>query len=352
MNIPVQKLQKKLLGWFKANKRELPWRKRPAGWYEIFLSEIILQQTQVVQGLPYYQKFIDRFPNIENLARATEDEVLQLWAGLGYYSRARNLLKAAKQICIEFNGRFPQTMKQALSLPGVGPYSAAAVLSIAFNQPFAVVDGNVIRVLTRLRLIEKDVRLTGTRKEIQNLADIFLDPAQPGDFNEALMELGATVCLPQNPLCSQCPLSVFCEAFKSNKQNTLPYKSPSSAKRQVKEYVCIIRRNDHYLLRQRPHKGLLARMWEFPTIPASELNLNEEEVRQKAEELCGLLLKTERFDARQTHVYSHIRLEYMAIHFVALPNKESIPVQGQWIERKAMETLAIHGAHRKILLNN
>ncbi len=352
MNLPVRNIQKNLLGWFNVNKRNLPWRKQSAGWYEIFLSEIILQQTQVAQGLPYYQKFIERFPDIGSLARATEDEVLQLWAGLGYYSRARNLLKAARVITEQFNGRFPQTMNKALSLPGVGPYSAAAVLSIAFNQPFAVVDGNVMRVLSRLLLIKEDIRLNATRKEIQHLADSLLDPAQPGDFNEALMELGATVCLPQNPLCSQCPLADFCEAFKSDKQNALPFKSPPPAKRQVKEYVCIIRRNHHYLLRQRPGKGLLARMWEFLTIPVSALNLNEEQVRREAEALCGFSLVTESFASRKIHVYSHIRLEYIPVFFSVFPKEEATPAQGRWIEHDAMATLAIHGAHRKISINN
>ncbi len=348
MNLPVQDLQASLLGWFKSNKRELPWRHPTAGWYEIFLSEIILQQTQVSQGLPYYTKFTKRFPNIASLAKATEDEVLQMWAGLGYYSRARNLLKAARKITNEFNGQFPQTMKQALSLPGVGPYSAAAVLSIAFKQPFAVVDGNVLRVLSRLLLIKDDIRQTATRKKIQQLADELLDPAHPGDFNEAVMELGATICLPQNPLCSQCPLSTFCKSFSLNEQNTLPYKSPPPAKRQVKEYVCIIRRDNQYLLRQRPHKGLLARMWEFPTIAVSAFPWDEADIRREAELMCGFPLKIKTIGPAFTHVYSHIRLEYIPVFFSATSAEEPLPAQGQWVHREEMETLAIHRAHHKI----
>ncbi len=349
MNIPVKRLRKNVLDWFAANKRALPWRKDSAGWYEIFLSEIILQQTQVAQGLPYYHRFIERFPDINSLARASEDEVLQLWAGLGYYSRARNLRKAAQKITGAFSGRFPETMEQALSLPGVGPYSAAAVLSIAFDRPFAVVDGNVMRVLSRLNLIEEDIRLTATRKSIQQLADALLDPAQPGDFNEALMELGATVCLPQNPVCAQCPLSAFCVAFSLNRQNTLPYKSPPPAKRQNKEYVCVIRWNQQYLLRQRPHKGLLARMWEFPTISVTRLNRDEAEICRKAETVCGFPLTFNSFGSRLSHVYSHIKLEYIPVFFDAQTDKQPEPAEGQWVTKEQFSSLAVHRAHRKIL---
>jgi len=351
MNPDLPTLRKNLLIWFAKTKRDFPWRKC-TGWYEIFLSEIILQQTQVVQGLPYYQRFITRFPDIYSLANATEDEVLQLWAGLGYYSRAGNLLKTARIIAHDYHGHFPQSMKEALTLPGIGSYSAAAVLSIAFNKPFAVVDGNVIRVLSRLFLIREDTRQSRTHNEIQQRANSLLDPAHPGDFNEALMELGATVCSPQNPSCTNCPLSGFCAAFKQNQQHNLPYKSPPPAKRLVREYVCIIRQDNRYLLRQRPHKGLLARMWEFPTIAIDDLNLDEEQLQQKAEQFCGFPLKIQTTGNKMVHIYSHIRLEYIAVFFLANLTEEIGPAQSRWVNEKELERFAVHSAHRKIRLNN
>ena len=223
-------MQKRLLNWFKKNKRGLPWRKEP-NWYKTFLSEIILQQTTVAQGLPYFQKFLKKYPDIGSLAQANEQDVLHLWAGLGYYSRARNMLKTAKIISNNYAGHFPQDYKTALSLPGIGPYSASAILSIAFNLPYPVVDGNVIRVISRLFAIKNDTRDPITLKSIKEYAHRLLDKKEPGSFNEAMMELGTMVCNLKLPQCQSCPLNNFCTAYQKDLTKIIPYKSKPAKKK-------------------------------------------------------------------------------------------------------------------------
>ena len=218
-----------LLDWFRKNKRELPWR-QSNNWYSTFLSEFLLQQTQVEQALPYYKKFIENYPDIPTLAKASEHDVLNLWAGLGYYSRARNLLKSAKILTQKFGGKFPIDFKQALSLPGIGNYTASAILSIAYSQPYSVVDGNVKRVISRVYSITDDIRLDITHKLIQNICNTLISKKHPGDFNEGLMELGATLCKPKNPFCPQCPINKFCLAYERGEVSNIPFKSPSVPK--------------------------------------------------------------------------------------------------------------------------
>jgi A/G-specific adenine glycosylase len=205
----------KLLDWFDENKREMPWRKSEDP-YHIWVSEVMLQQTRVDQARPYFDRFIDRFPTIFDLAEAPQQEVLKVWEGLGYYSRARNLHHAAQTVVEKYNGELPDQYEEISELKGVGPYTAAAVLSIAFNKPHAAVDGNIIRVLSRYYGIEKDIRSTTTRRQIQELADELIDRDRPGDFNQALMDFGAMVCTARDPYCLLCPMREFCKAFHDN----------------------------------------------------------------------------------------------------------------------------------------
>src|SRR6201984_884329 len=206
----LAEIRKRLLGWFGKYRRELPWRlnKDP---YRIWLSEIMLQQTRVAAVIPYYERFLDRFPDIRALAEAPEEEVLRLWSGLGYYSRARNLQRAARQIVAKHGGQFPRTLDEALALPGIGSYTAAAILSIAFGAKHAVLDGNVARVLARLDAIRGDLRESQRWRELQKTADGLLEPKYPGDWNQAIMELGATLCTPRSPQCLLCPVAQYCE---------------------------------------------------------------------------------------------------------------------------------------------
>lgn len=272
------RFRKNLLDWFAQYKRHLPWRhtKDP---YRIWLSEIMLQQTRVAAVLRYYERFLERFPNAKTLAEAPEQEVLRLWAGLGYYSRARNLQKSARQITERHGGKFPEELEQALALAGIGSYTAAAILSIAYGEKLAVLDGNVARVLARLAGIRGDLR-TGSRwQELQKKADKLLAAERPGEWNEAMMELGATVCTPRSPQCLLCPVGQFCEARKHGLTGTIPEKRRKRENVEITlaALVLVDAQRRTLLLAPSPKVerngrnvsdlgALLSRMWHFPTI--------------------------------------------------------------------------------------
>jgi A/G-specific adenine glycosylase len=339
------------LHWFRKNKRNLPWRKE-THWYPIFLSEILLQQTQVEQALPYYVKFINRFPDIHSLSKVSEQEVLSLWAGLGYYSRARNLLKAAKIIVADFNAEFPDNFKQALSLPGIGKYTASAILSIAYKRPHAVVDGNVHRVTSRLFAISEDVRLTSTQKEIQEICNQLISINKPGEYNEAIMELGATICKKQNPDCINCPVKSFCVAFNKNKQAMFPYRSAAPEKRKVNHYVFIIENNKKYLLAKRPFSGLLASLWEFPVIEMKKLYLNNEQLETLLIEKYAIRGKIILKGDHYRHQYSHIDLTYQPVLIKKETDKIKVfenYVDITWCTINSLIELPIHNAHLKLI---
>jgi A/G-specific adenine glycosylase len=215
--------RQQLLGWFREFQRDLPWR-RTRDPYRIWISEIMLQQTRVAAVIPYYERFLECFPDVQALAKAPQDEVLRLWSGLGYYSRARNLQKAAQQIVTSHNGIFPETEEEVLALPGIGNYTAAAILSMAHGKHHAVLDGNVARVLARLFAIHGDLREVQRWQALQKMASALLDPSAPGDWNQAVMELGATVCTPKSPQCPLCPVSKSCRALKAGLAEELPEK--------------------------------------------------------------------------------------------------------------------------------
>jgi A/G-specific adenine glycosylase len=280
-------LRKQLLGWFRQFRRDLQWRnaKNP---YRIWLSEIMLQQTRVAVVIPYYERFLKRFPDMEALANAPEEEVLRLWSGLGYYSRARNLQKAAKQIVTNHKGQFPTRLEDALALPGIGNYTAASILSIAFGEKLAVLDGNVARVLARLGAIRGDLRESRHWQELQNIANAYLDHKAPGDWNEAMMELGATVCTPKSPQCLLCPVAAHCKGRKLGVAEDLPDKRKKRATVEVTLAAAVFMdANGHTFLLPPPQEAneqssadhvptLVSRMWHFPTIsvngnPAAEL---------------------------------------------------------------------------------
>ncbi|MCZ4317609.1 A/G-specific adenine glycosylase [Aequorivita viscosa] len=266
---------KKLIAWYIQNKRELPWR-NTLNPYHIWLSEIMLQQTRVSQGLPYFLKFVAAYPKIEDLANAPEDEVLKLWQGLGYYSRARNLHATAKIISEDMRGVFPNNYKDLLKLKGVGDYTASAIASISFNQPEAVVDGNVYRVLSRHFSISTPINSTTGQKEFKQLAQQLIDKDQPGTFNQAIMEFGARYCVPQNPDCENCIFNNSCVAFQQNKVAVLPVKIKAKpVKKRFFNYLVVLSENEHTVLQQRTGKGIWQKLYEFPLIETSEeINLS------------------------------------------------------------------------------
>ncbi|HYS23028.1 MAG TPA: A/G-specific adenine glycosylase [Candidatus Eisenbacteria bacterium] len=280
--------RKQLLGWFRQFQRDLPWR-RTKDPYCIWLSEIMLQQTRVAAAIPYYERFLQRFPDVHALAAAPQEEVLLLWSGLGYYSRARHLQKAAQQIVAKHGGQFPMRWDDTLALPGIGNYTAAAILSIAFGEKHAVLDGNVARVLARLGAIHGDLRESQRWQELQETADRLLEPKSPCDWNQAMMELGATLCTPKSPQCLLCPVAQSCEGRRLGIAESLPEKRRKRATVQITLAAAVfVDEKRQTLLLPAPKNtkekssadhvpALVSRMWHFPTLsvtgePAGKLN--------------------------------------------------------------------------------
>ena len=279
--------RKQLLGWFRQYRRDLPWRGTNDP-YRIWLSEIMLQQTRVAAVIPYYERFLERFPNVHALATAPQEEVLGLWSGLGYYSRARNLQRAAQEIVARHDGAFPRTENEALALPGIGSYTAAAILSIAYGAKHAVLDGNVARVLARIYAVRGDLRDAKRWQSLQQSADELLDPKSPSDWNQGMMELGATLCTPRSPQCLLCPVAQFCDARKLGLADSLPARRKKRANENIVLATAILLdpRGRTLLLppptlsrNKSAHEQislLVSKLWHFPTVavktdPAAEL---------------------------------------------------------------------------------
>lgn len=254
----------RLLAWYARDHRDLPWRSTRDP-YRIWISEIMLQQTRAQAVIPYYEKFLARFPSVETLAAAPEQDVLAAWSGLGYYSRARNLQKAARVITA--SGGFPQDYETLRQLPGIGPYTAAAIASIAFGLPHAVLDGNVMRVVARLENDAADIASPRTRERFQQIAQGLLDPAEAGHFNQAMMELGATICLPRAPQCLPCPVAPECRALAAGTVEQLPVKLRRTVQERIEHTLVLVEKRGRLLFHQRPaHAGRMAGFWELPLV--------------------------------------------------------------------------------------
>ena len=264
----IEKLQaivSPLLTWYDENRRVLPWREEVSA-YRTWVSEIMLQQTRVAAVLPYFQRFMARYPTVQDLARGDEEELLKLWEGLGYYSRARNLQKAARIVAEDYAGVFPADYKELIALPGIGDYTAGAILSIAFGLPVQAVDGNVLRIASRITGWDRDVQ--STKKEITRWMTEVVPSDRPGAFNQALMDLGSALCLPAAPRCPDCPLRGLCTAEREGSQVRIPVRTPKKDKRPEEKTVFLLRRPDGAVaLGQRPKTGLLAGLWEYPNVP-------------------------------------------------------------------------------------
>jgi A/G-specific adenine glycosylase len=267
---PAEKksFRRKLLTWFAKRKRDLPWR-RTRDPYLIWVSEIMLQQTRVAAVIPYYERFTAKFPTVNSLARAKTETVLSHWAGLGYYSRARNMQRAAKEIVSRHGGEFPRAYEQALALPGIGRYTAAAVLSIAYEEPLAVLDGNVARVLARIGAVRGDLRASLVWRSLEDAAQDLLARQAPGDWNQAMMELGATLCTPKSPRCGECPASGWCQAQKLGIAAEIPEarRKQKTVKVTLVAAVLIDPQGQTLLLRQKGSEGaLFSHLWQFPAV--------------------------------------------------------------------------------------
>ena len=290
-----------LLPWYRENKRELPWRtdRDP---YHIWLSEIMLQQTRVEAVKGYYTRFLSTLPAIEDLAACGDEMLHKLWEGLGYYSRVRNLKKAAQMILEQHHGIFPREYEEVICLPGIGDYTAGAICSIAFDQPVPAVDGNVLRVVSRLRNDPSPIDLPETKRKVRELL-LSIYPEEAGDFTQSLMELGATICGPnRKPDCGHCPCASICEAYKAGTAASLPVKSPKKEKRQEERTVFIFHCDGRYALEKRPARGLLASLWQFPNVPR---HLKTPEALAAAE-VMGLQPRDIRKEIHRKHIFTHI----------------------------------------------
>lgn len=342
-----------LLEWYYSIRRELPWR-HTRDPYRIWLSEVMLQQTRVDQALPYYERFVSKFPDIQALADAARDDVLRIWEGLGYYSRARNLHKAARQIVDRHGGRFPDNYEDAVALQGVGSYTAAAVLSIAFNQPYAVVDGNVTRVVCRLYAIDGDIRKTKVQKEIQERAEALLDSSRPGDFNQAIMELGATVCTPAHPECHKCPWQTECRAYQTGRIRHYPFKSPAKKRPHHDIAVGLISdRHGRMFISRRPDDAMLGGLWEFPGGKREKGESLTDTVRRELREELGVNVSVDEkpFEVIR-HAYSHFTITLHAFFTRMHPESPSpVPRNGEpyaWVPVDELGDYAFPKANRKV----
>lgn len=312
-----------LFDWFNENKRDLPWRKNRT-FYRVWVSEIMLQQTQVATVIPYYERFLARFPSADALAAAPLDDVLKLWEGLGYYSRARNLHKAAAELSAR--KELPTKYDDLIKVTGFGPYTTAAVLSFTYGAPHAVVDGNVKRVFARLFALTDDISTEATKKKIQALADALLPAENSAVFNESVMELGATVCLPKQANCRECPLQSQCLAFKKGNVASIPYRAKRKKVPTKKVFCHIWQNGNRVFITRRNEDEMLGGLWHFP----------RREARPEGAEIAVV-----------KHVYSHFKLELTAI--LSLADTENMKESGEWVELSDLGNYAFDKASHKVI---
>jgi A/G-specific adenine glycosylase len=340
-----------ILVWYDNAAADLPWR-RTHDPYHIWLSEIMLQQTQVTAVIPYFERFLNAFPTVAALAAAPLDSVLKLWEGLGYYSRARNLHRAAQCIVDEYNAEFPTTAVTLQKLPGIGRYTAGAIASIAFNERVAVLDGNVMRVLTRLYDIADDISLTATQHHLWSLAESLVPADRPGDYNQAVMELGRTICKPQNPLCLVCPVSQHCLAFQHGAQRQRPVRAPKQQTPHYNVAAGVIWNDaDQVLIAHRPAKGLLGGLWEFPGgKQESGESLTECLVRELREELA---IRVEVGDllAVVKHAFTHFRITLHAFEcrYLDGPPQALQCADWRWVSLDDLDQFAFGRTDRRVI---
>lgn len=331
-----------LLAWNSTeNDRQMPWKgeKDP---YRIWLSEVILQQTRVEQGRAYYERFIARYPTVSRLAAAPDQEVFRLWEGLGYYSRCRNLLAAARTVVSDFNGQFPRRYEDILSLKGIGTYTAAAIASFAYGDPYAVVDGNVIRVLARLSGLNIPTDLPAARVQIEAMADKLLDRRDPGTYNQAMMDFGATVCKPRQPLCDSCPMQHICVAYREDLTAQIPRKSPKPPKKQRWMYYLLAEYRGRVLVRERVARDIWRHLHEL-VLAESEGELDEREIAAHPAFAGwlppGWIGDAER-SATRSQQLTHQRISGRCLFLRLRKKPERIPEGYQWVDKGAILQLA------------
>ncbi|HEX3799277.1 MAG TPA: A/G-specific adenine glycosylase [Verrucomicrobiae bacterium] len=350
-----------MLKWFAANARDLPWR-RIRDPYAIHVSEIMLQQTQVKTVIPYWERWLSKLPTIQSLAEADSDLIHKLWEGLGYYTRVRNLQKAAQEIVARHGGVFPREHASILELPGIGPYTAGAISSIAFNEPQPILDGNVIRVLTRVFAIAENPREKSTNKELWNLASQLVtaaaglktesfakETARCSALNQSLMELGALICTPRQPDCPRCPLRAQCRAHELHREEAFPNLGPRAAATQQNYVALVIKQRGRFLVRQRPAGVVNAHLWEFPNFQTAAYVQNE--LTDLAHKNLNLAIADSKPICVVKHSITRYRITLQAFSAKAAPSDKIIALlKLRWLTLEELHALTFTSAHKKILL--
>jgi A/G-specific adenine glycosylase len=342
--------RRELLAWYRAEARDLPWR-RTRDPYKIWLAEIILQQTRVDQGLPYYERYAVAYPTVEDLAKAKEDQVLKLWEGLGYYTRARNMHKTARIIVEQYGGNLPGSAEVLQMLPGIGRYTAGAIASIAFNERVPVLDGNVKRVLTRLFDLDGCIDLPEVEQELWILAGTLVPQQKPGDFNQAMMELGARVCTPKQPRCDLCPGSAFCEARARGVQEQRPVRKGKKPPPHQEIVVAVLEREGRYLVGRRPPQGLLGGLWEFPGGKVIPGETHQQALERECREELGIEVRAGGLIASVKHAYTHLRVT-LNVYRCRLLKGEPRPkthTQLRWLAPAEFKRYAFPKANHKFI---
>ncbi len=346
-----QEVAKRLLRWAERVQRPFPWRKRREP-YVVWVAETMLQQTQIRTVIPYLERWLQQFPDVRALAEASLDEVLKAWEGLGYYARARNLHKAAQKILHEHGGRLPDDKEALLALPGIGPYTAGAILSLAFGKDAPVLDGNVRRVLTRVFGVDKDPRRAAVERQLWKLAESIIIPGRAREINEALMDLGREVCTPRSPHCHRCPLADICVAHATGQEEDLPIRKKH---RTVPHYTVtagvVWNHEGHILLTRRPLEGLLGGLWEFPGGKVEPGETLEEGLRRELREELGIDVEVGKRVAVVEHAYSHFRITLHAFHcrHVGEEPRALGVADFRWLPLEAIRSYPLSRADIKVL---
>lgn len=340
-----KKIQRKLLRWFEKKARDLPWR-RTRDPYAIWVSEIMLQQTQVATVIPYYHKFLKSFPTVRHLARADLSEVLKIWEGLGYYSRARNLHRASQMVSNHFHGKIPDTPKDLLGLPGIGRYTAGAILSIAFNREEPILDGNVKRVLSRLFAIASYPKEARKENFLWDLSASLIPEGRASAFNQALMDLGATICTPKEPQCFRCPLDGLCKAEATGSPERFPFKAIKKKIPHVQAIAAVIKKKRMVLVRHRPPKGLLGGLWEFPNweIDGETTSRLRLRLRTRIKKEMGMDVEARESLGIFQQTFSHFRLTLNVFICEAMQGRG----KGKWVPIRELDLLPMSRIHRRI----
>lgn len=342
-----------LIDWYRSQAADLPWRANHDP-YRVWLSEIMLQQTQIATVLPYFQKFVTHFPTIQDLANADQQTVLKLWEGLGYYSRARNMYRAAQVVVRDWGGNFPQSVGSLMELPGIGRYTAGAIASIAFNKPAAVLDGNVIRVFTRLFNIADDIRLPATQERLWNMADMLVPREGARDYNQALMELGQKICRPQKPACHQCPIQQYCSAYEAGVQENRPTKSKKARPPHYEVTAGLVRDDQNRLLiAKRPEDKLLGGLWEFPGGKQERGESLEDCLARELQEELGIRVAVGKFFTKVHHAFTHFKITLHVFDCRLLPDSpdpEALQcADWAWVTEVELEQFAFGKADRQVI---